>query len=487
MSELASKNSEKKGLFSKKNGNGKKGKKKWIIIAVVLAVLIGGGYMLSKKFAGAAGEIVSVEEVKRGLLEEKIGINGTISGTDSAEISSNLPYEILQINVKEGDIVKKGDVLAVLDDRVLRDDLDMAVSDLELSRMQIQEQRNTKIDTSTEGAQIQVKQAQEDQKEAERQLAIKKSLLDSGAIPQEEYMQAELMVKKSKAAVETAEENLRRTQSEIKKAVEAAQVKGSQLKALEIKEQIISRKKSDLEKIQITTPIDGTVTRVNAKLGRLATAVGEGNSMTSRALFVVENLSDLRISVKVSEYDIGKVKIGQKVRITSDVLGDDEAEAVVARIAPTGELKEGSANREMVIPVELHITKRDPRLIAGITAQATIEIEKKDNVLKVPVDALYEKEGENYIVLFHEDASVKNGGIVKVLKVKTGLESATEAEVSSAELKEGDRVILSPRVDFADGDKVVLESLMMPDPGRDTGGEKQEEKKEEEKEEKKDE
>lgn len=437
----------------KDNGlkNGKKSKKKIVIIVAVLLILGGIGWAATKFGGKPIGETVSVKKVEKGLLEQKIGITGIIEGTDSAEITSNLPYEVTEIRVKEGDVVEKGDILAVLDAQMLESDLKMAKNELELAQIQLEEQRNTKVDTSTASAELQVKQAKADQEEAHRQLGIKKSLLESGAIANEEYLQTKTAANRADMALEVANENLRRTKAEIQKAMEASEVKGSQVRRIEIQKEAVQQKEKELEKAYIKSPIAGTITRVNAKLGRLAT-VASDSMVSSRALFIVENLSDLRMRVYVSEYDIGKVSVGQKVSITSDTLNKDKVSAVVARIAPTGELKQNSTTREMVIPVEIQITGKDKRLLAGVSAQATIELDKKDNVLKVPVDALYEKEGESYVALFQED------GTVKVVKVTIGLESSTEAEISGEGIQEGTQVILNPRMDFADGDKVVLEN-----------------------------
>lgn len=448
MSEETSKNKKMKQKFA--FGGKKRSKKKLLVVVILLLIFAGGGYAFYQKSKDKVGEFVETATVERGTIEQKIGINAIVSGTDSAEISSNLPYEIVKINVKEGDIVAQGDILAVLDDRVLRNELNMAKSELQLAEMQISEQSDVYVDTSTAAAELQIQQAISDQQEAQRQMELRKSLLDSGAIPKEEFVQAQLAVQKATAAVEVAKESLRKTQSEINRAIEASKVKGSQLKSLDLKREIIKQKQSDLEKVNIKSPISGTITRVNAKLGRLATASDAGASLQGRSLFVVENLEKLRMKVNVSEYDIGKVAVGQKVSVSSDVLGEDQVEAVVSRIAPTGEMKENSTTREMVIPVEVEIIQKDPRLIAGITAQATIELNKREDILKVPVDAIFEKEGKNYIALYQKDDTVK------LMEVELGLESTTETEILSKGIQEGDRIILNPRTTFKDGDKVAV-------------------------------
>ena len=74
------------------------------------------------------------------------------------------------------------------------------------------------------------------------------------------------------------------------------------------------------------------MTRVNARLGRNA-----ADTENKQAMFVVENLDQLQMNVKISEYDINKIQLGQQVKITSQVLGDEPAQGVVSQISPSGE------------------------------------------------------------------------------------------------------------------------------------------------------
>ena len=137
------------------------------------------------------------------------------------------------------------------------------------------------------------------------------------------------------------------------------------------------------EKTNIRSPIDGTVTRVNVSLGRYA-----NDTEDNKPMFVIEDLDQLKMDVKVSEYDIGKIKVGQTVTITADVLGKDRVTGTVSRISPTGELKD-PASKEMVIPVRINVDQNE-KLIAGVTAKAKILIESRSQVLTVPIDAVLE-------------------------------------------------------------------------------------------------
>ena len=130
--------------------------------------------------------------------------------------------------------------------------------------------------------------------------------------------------------------------------------------------------------------------------------------------------------------------------------GNNTIKAIVYNISPTGEAKDGGSSKEMVIPVEIDILDEDPRLIAGVTAQAKILIDKKENVFKVPFEALLDVDGESYLI-------IEKSGILKRVAVKIGLESDVDVEVSASGLKAGDAIVLSPDQSYIDGMKVDKE------------------------------
>ena len=232
-----------------------------------------------------------------------------------------------------------------------------------------------------------------------------KSLYEEGAISKEEYLKAESLYTTDKLTVDSL---------------------------------------NIADKINIKSPIAGTVTRVNVNIGRYAS-----DKDNTEPMFVVEDLQNLKMDVKISEYDISRIKLGQKVTITAEVLGEDSVEGVVSRISPTGELKD-QTSKEMVIPVQIDVKNKNPNLIAGVTAKAKIEIQKASGVLSVPIDSILEDpaSGESFVM-------VLNGKVLKKVPVKLGIEGDFNVEIASGSLKEGDQVVLSPTFDMTDGMEVT--------------------------------
>lgn len=268
-----------------------------------------------------------------------------------------------------------------------------------------------KEDTSNRTQKYDIQQAQNNLESAKFDYDTAKKLYDEGVTSLSEFQKAETAYENAKSAL--ASSKVDRTVS---------------------------------EDLRITSPISGIVTRVNAKVGFTASQMQSGT-----ALFVVEDLSSLKMQVKASEYDISKIQVGQKVTISAEVLGDGMAEGVVSHIAPTGELKDNSG-KEMVIPVKIDITPGSG-LIAGVTAKADILVAESKNTLAIPLDALGTDQatGESYIFTVSKDNKLKKEIIT------TGLESDFYIEVTSDNIKEGDRFVLNPTPDLTDGQTIVLE------------------------------
>jgi len=258
---------------------------------------------------------------------------------------------------------------------------------------------------------------------------------------QEEYNKAALSRNESKRAYESAailyEEGAMAKEEYLK------------LKAAYERDELTLSSFNIGEKKNIRSPIAGTVTRVNVNIGRYA-----NDTENYQPMFVVENLQDLQMNVKISEYDISKIKVGQEATITAEVLGTKSVAGVVSKISPTGEAKDQTSS-EKVIPVVIDVDKGDANLIAGVTAKATILIEKREMALTVPIDAIMEdpESGETSIFIVKE-------GVLKKVPVTVGLEGNLDVEILSEDVAEGDQVVLAPTFELEDGKPVsVNESL----------------------------
>ena len=437
-----------------------KGKKRFIIGAVAVVIVLSAAAKATiLKKDSASPNTVSAGTVERKDIFETLSLKAPLEGTESIEIVSKLHNEILTINVKEGDRVKKGQVIATLDTTNLEDEIASLQDQLELIQIQ-QSENNTsisadialaqaKLDENMETKQREYEAALEALENSKKTYNSTKTLYEAGAETKKALDDAENEYNNSLRAVEAFNvENGKVVPTEVEKeeieTMRNKQNSASTAKNIEIAKRNIELKKKDLEDCQIKSTIDGTVTRVNAKVGRFADEVGDNVPM-----FVIENIDNLKMNVKVSEYSIGKLKIGQTAQIKADILNGKTVEGTVSRISPTGEEKSGTTER--FIPIQIDIAGSDTGLIAGINATADIYVNEAKNTLVVPVEALYDNNDGTYAVY-----KIKDDSTIEKVPVELGVESVLEIEVKSDLLKEGDRLVLSPDGSLTDGMSVIV-------------------------------
>ena len=395
---------------------GQSPKKKRIeaVLAVAAAVCLAvrctaGGSTLSQvpSMALAKGDVVS-----------SLSLTGPVSGTDSADVVSNLHSEVLEIRVKEGDTVEKGQVLAVIDRADAQKEVDVAQNAYDLAVSEYNESlRDTKIG---------YEKAKQDYSTASLNYERNKTLFEAGAISSAEF------------------EAVGNALSDARRAVEGYRMENGQAvpdESYELKVKAaqfeLDQKKRDLEDTEVKSPISGTVVRVNSKVGQFADKPED-----EKPMFIIENLAQLEMELQISEYSVGDVSVGLPVDITADILNGKTVTGTITSISPTGEEKTGSASTERVVPATVSIDKADSGLIAGITARASIVTERAEDVFKVPSSAVRTGEdGSSQIAVLKEGT-----GIVHFVSVDTGVESDLETEIIpiGEELTEGMTLLLTP-------------------------------------------
>ena len=395
---------------------GQSPKKKRIeaVLAVAAAVFLAvrctaGGSTLSQvpSMALAKGDVVS-----------SLSLTGPVSGTDSADVVSNLHSEVLEIRVKEGDTVEKGQVLAVIDRTDAQKEVDVAQNAYDLAVSEYNESlRDTKIG---------YEKAKQDYSTASLNYERNKTLFEAGAISSAEF------------------EAVGNALSDARRAVEGYRMENGQAvpdESYELKVKAaqfeLDQKKRDLEDTEVKSPISGTVVRVNSKVGQFADKPED-----EKPMFIIENLAQLEMELQISEYSVGDVSVGLPVDITADILNGKTVTGTITSLSPTGEEKTGSASTERVVPATVSIDKADSGLIAGITARASIVTERAEDVFKVPSSAVRTGEdGSSQIAVLKEGT-----GIVHFVSVDTGVESDLETEIIpiGEELTEGMTLLLTP-------------------------------------------
>ncbi|WP_312701480.1 efflux RND transporter periplasmic adaptor subunit [Sedimentibacter sp.] len=395
--------------------------KKKSVIIILIAILAVPVIIALNKNKGPVEVFVNAVSLEKKSIEQTISVKAPLEGIEKVDVVSPLNYEIIDIKVKEGDVVLKDQVLAELDSEELKEQITSEENRIALAQLELQDR--------LKAMQIEYDKALLRVKELEDSYKINMELLENEIITQESF-------DKIKSSLSEAKKGLESYNAVDGKIVSSP----SEAKRIEIQKQELEKKKKDLDKVFIKSPIDGTITRVNVNLGRYARDT-EGE----KAMFVVENLSKLQMKVSISEYDIEKVHIGQEVEIYSDVLKDGVARGVVARISPTAEQKDNNA-MERVIPVVIDVTERPGNLIAGVIASAKIKVDKAENVFVVPSGALLQDENNNLkLFTLNEDNTLKS------VTVEAGIETELETVIDGSELTEGMDIVVNPDMSYTDG------------------------------------
>lgn len=304
-----------------------------IFIGAVLVIALFVFINLKK----ARGDIIEVQtdKVRRGNVTQIVSGTGKIQPEKEVKISAFVSAEIKKIHVKEGDQVKKGQLLVELDRKRYEAALDRAKSDL--------------------------KAAMANLKKAKSELERSREL----------YAQNLL----SKAELEGIEANYELAESQVDQA--KANVK---------------QVEDDLSKTRLISPIDGTVTKLNKEEGEIAL----GSQFQADVIMTVADLTKMEMVAEIDENDVVLVSLGDSAEIEVDALPDEVFHGVVSEIAHTATTR-GRGTQEEVTNFEVKIAILDnvEKLRPGMSATVEIKTETHENVLYVPIQAITMREAKD--------------------------------------------------------------------------------------------
>lgn len=359
-----------------------KRRKWWIILFIIIAGIF--VYFMGDN-GKSQGTGFATATVTRGDISQVVTATGEIQPLNTINVGSQVSGTIESIYVDYNSKVKKGDVLLEIEPSVLQASVDEAYASLVSS----ESQRNY----------------------AKSEYERNKTLFDAGFISRAELEQ-------SQTTYEQAEQNVNKMQSQYDRAV------------------------TNLGYATITSPVDGTVISRQVDVGQTVAA-----SFQTPDLFeIAEDLSQMQIETAVSEADIGMIAEGQSVTFTVDAYPTQTFEGKVrqVRLSPT------ITSNVVVYTVVIDVDNSDLRLKPGMTAFVTILISEKSDIWKVQNSALILRSFDG-IVADAGDATpsthlaiqrmVDGEPTVVLIPYKKGLVTATETEIISDEIQEGDRVI----------------------------------------------
>ncbi|MBN1766583.1 MAG: efflux RND transporter periplasmic adaptor subunit [Sedimentisphaerales bacterium] len=358
-------------------------KKLIIIIAIILGIFIIAGFIGTRlKISGKIGQgnptLVRLEKPQLGELVEFINAPGEIEPKKKVEISAKVAARIIELPYKEGQRVTKGDPNAnpPISPSVL---VRLDSSDLEAAMLSTRARRSaqaaqievSKVEINSRKASVEGVKASLDQ--AWRKLRREQQLLESNDISQSTLDETQSRVEELQAQYDSSVSSLKAAQLGLN-------VLAHNLEAADAE---ISRARENLKYTTITSPIDGIITQLNAEEGEIVMTGTMNNPGT--VIMVVADLSRMLLVAQVDEIDIPRVKVGQPAKVHIQAWPDEIFEGVVDKVALAQTINRmGSKYYE----VEVLLDNTEKRVLTGFSADVDIEIQRHQDVLRVPSQAV---------------------------------------------------------------------------------------------------
>ena len=425
-------------------------KKIWIIIAVVAVVAL---IVIAAVVKGQRNEGIKVatEKIIKRTIIQTVSSNGKIQPEKDIKISPYISGEVVELYVKEGNQVKKGDLLAKIDPEIYISQFDQSEAAVNTQKANL---ANSKARLAQVTAQFENARLTFDRQE---------KLFKENVISKAEYDQSKAAFQVAKAQITAGEEDIKASDFMVKNS-EAA----------------LKRSKEDLTRTAIFAPNDGTVSKLNVLKGERVTGASQFSSGTE--IMRIANLNEMEGKVQVNENDIVRVSMGDTALIEVDAYLNRKFKGVVTEIATSANTTGVSVDQVTNFNVKIHILKDSYKDLLvgkeidfspfrpGMSCTVEIQTEIAENILTLPIQAVTTRIAKDSLDKINEKnktikdngdeqievVSVKkksdkiqecvfilSDGTAKKVDVKTGIQDNTYIQIISG-LKVGDEIITAP-------------------------------------------
>ena len=419
-------------------------------------ILIGGAVLLIAVFlvlskTGVIGNKDKAKSVETSLVKattivETVSATGKIQPEIEVKIASMVSGEIIALPIKEGQVVKKGDLLVKINPDLYTSGLNRSVANLAAAKSGLT-------------------QAEAQFKEAKANYDRNKTLFEKGIISKSDWDKTVASFEVAKATKQSAYFNVQSASATVNEA------------------------RDNLGRTIIYAPADGTISVLNVELGERVLGTQQ---MAGTEILRVANLNNMEVEVDVNENDIVKIKVGDEAKVEVDAYLKKQFKGIVTSISNSASTAL-TADQVTNFKVKIRILKESYQDLLegkpasyspfrpGMTATVDIVTKTKTNVLAVPISSvvvksdttavkeskvdvaeLTEKEPIPKIDKKLECVFVKVGDKAKIRIIKTGIQDDTNIEVITG-LKKGDVVITGPYTtvskELNSGDKVTKEKI----------------------------
>jgi HlyD family secretion protein len=381
-------------------------------IALVLIILA----VIGKKqgwFGKAVTIKVAVEKAELRSITETITANGKIQPEKEVKISPDVSGEIVEMNVKEGDNVTKGQLLCRI-----KPDTYISQRDRSMAAISSAKARQSQTEAQFIQADLSFKRS--------------KQLFEEQTISKSEFEQAQASYTVAKSEVDAARFSVISAEASLKEANE------------------------NLTKTTIYAPMTGTVSMLLVELGERVVGT---SMMTGTEMMRVADLSRMEARVEVNENDIVRVNLGDTALISVDAYLDHKFKGVVTEIANSAKTTGVSADQVTNFDVKILVLAGSYQKLVkageinplrpGMSASVDIQTETRKSVLSVPIQSVTTRTDTTKMQVTASDEDIRTlifiseGTYALAKDVKTGIQDNSFIEITSG-IKEGDQVITAP-------------------------------------------
>jgi HlyD family secretion protein len=346
-------------------------KKRYIYLAVVVGIILGGYLIVNAIFTKSID--IPTTFAQQGEFLIALNENGTVQATRAVTLSAPR-IRGLQITwlAPEGSTVKEGVEIIKFDATQQQADFAENESTLKIKK--------SALERAKQEYTIQEKQLKLDLEKSRRNYDEKKH--EAPRIAEEARLELELAELNFQAKLDQLTSDVEKAEVEVDRAQDKLDLASHELSQLTMK-----------------APIPGLVVYLEIWKGGKMDKVQEGDSpWPGQGLIDIPDLGDMMVETTVSEIDANKVDTGQEVVVTLDAIPDIEFTGRVTKKSTLARRKE-SGSKINVFDVEVKIIEKDERLKPGISASCRIVIERLQDIVSVPIEAVFEKEGTTLVYL----------------------------------------------------------------------------------------
>ncbi len=406
-------------------------RKQKILLVTGLIVLAGGGVYAAIRLNQRGIVNVQTGSVLRQDLTAVVTASGEIKPKNYINLGANTygPAPITDILVKEGDHVKKGQVVAKLESVQAKADVtaQQASIDTALADSAASEAGLKSMEDGVQTAQATLERNKAELQRTKSAVDRAKALFNADLLAKQDYEQKQADYSTAVAAIGEAEARLAQARSQ---AVQARQQLGSAQKRVAQLRAGLTRIADVLEKYFVTSPIDGVVTNLPVRMGE--TVVPGVQNAAASTIMTIADMSLITAELKVDETDIISVKVDQPAEISIDAMPNQTFQGHVVEIGDTAILRSTglaasqstTANQEakdFKVVVALDNPPADIR--PGLSCSGKITTATRQHTLTIPIQALTIRQRGDL-----EPAS-QNGGVQAASYVDPGVEKSKKAEI----------------------------------------------------------